>query len=320
MKTHQQVAPAGPATSYEFMAPAVRDMTASAGRALDPATREVMEQRLGRDFSGVRVHSGERPDAWTRQTKADAFTVGQNIAFAAGRYSPATLDGQRLLAHELVHTVQQEGAAPPAGGLAVSHPDDTGEREAAAVAVTVARGGSARPSVRTPARIAREPRGQAPPASQADTKGPPPPPPSTTVVTKVQKQPLPGPLNTAVPAAVQNPTSGGRAGASTPAGATTPASTTRPGATPPAGATTPATASTPTPRTPATPTPTAGTPGAPGRPDLPDTDPIAQVAGSVQGGPVVLAGLTPDYVPISLNVTLGFPSTWASRDWRYHTA
>jgi hypothetical protein len=35
---------------------------------------------------------------------------------------------------------------------------------------------------------------------------------------------------------------------------------------------------------------------------------------------VVLAGLTPDYVPISLNVTLGFPSTWASRDWRYHTA
>jgi hypothetical protein len=41
-----------------------------------------------------------------------AYTVAPKIVFGAGRYAPHTLAGQRLLAHELTHVVQQESAQP----------------------------------------------------------------------------------------------------------------------------------------------------------------------------------------------------------------
>ena len=66
-----------------------------------------MEPRFGQDFSRVRVHSGDVPERSARDVNAHAYTVGPHIVFAAGRYSPSTLAGQRLLAHELTHVVQQ---------------------------------------------------------------------------------------------------------------------------------------------------------------------------------------------------------------------
>src|SRR4029077_13776078 len=36
-----------------------------------------------------------------------AYTVGSHIVFNDGRYAPAGIEGRRLLAHELAHTVQQ---------------------------------------------------------------------------------------------------------------------------------------------------------------------------------------------------------------------
>ncbi|KXU84618.1 hypothetical protein CR51_41455 [Caballeronia megalochromosomata] len=81
------------------------------GAALDSATRRFMEQRFGRDFSAVRIHTGPRSARATDALRARAFTYGEHVVFASGEYHPATESGRRLLAHELAHVAQQ-GAAP----------------------------------------------------------------------------------------------------------------------------------------------------------------------------------------------------------------
>ncbi len=80
------------------------------GNALPDNTRNFMESRMGADFSGVKIHTGNTSEKMNRELGARAFTVGNDIHFGAGQFSPESSDGQRLLAHELVHTVQQ-GAA-----------------------------------------------------------------------------------------------------------------------------------------------------------------------------------------------------------------
>lgn len=74
-----------------------------------------MEQRFDHDFSLVRVHSGTAAEQSARDVNAQAYTVGHNVVFAAGRFAPGTSEGQRLLAHELTHVAQQSGghAAKP---------------------------------------------------------------------------------------------------------------------------------------------------------------------------------------------------------------
>ena len=66
-----------------------------------------MEPRFGHDFSRVRVHCGTIADQSARGVNAHAYTRGHNIVFAAGQYAPGTRDGNRLLAHELTHVLQQ---------------------------------------------------------------------------------------------------------------------------------------------------------------------------------------------------------------------
>lgn len=77
------------------------------GSHLPAATRAFFEPRFGADFSRVRVHSDARAAETARSISAKAFTVGADIAFACGQYSPESREGQRLLAHELTHVVQQ---------------------------------------------------------------------------------------------------------------------------------------------------------------------------------------------------------------------
>ena len=59
------------------------------------------------DFSGVRIHTGPQAAASSRAVNAKAYTVGQHIVFGEGRFAPGSSAGQKLLAHELAHTVQQ---------------------------------------------------------------------------------------------------------------------------------------------------------------------------------------------------------------------
>ncbi len=79
------------------------------GRPLDPAVRGRMETRLGHDFSTVRVHHGPEATA----LHARAFTVGENVTFAPGQYTPGTTEGDRLLAHELGHVADARHGAQP---------------------------------------------------------------------------------------------------------------------------------------------------------------------------------------------------------------
>jgi hypothetical protein len=80
------------------------------GSALPAGTRAFFEPRLGADFSDVRVHTGTRAEEAARSIGARAFTLGHDIAFARGQYSPKSGEGRRLLAHELTHVVQQNGS------------------------------------------------------------------------------------------------------------------------------------------------------------------------------------------------------------------
>ncbi len=63
------------------------------------------------DFRNVRVHADSTADRAARAIDADAFTIGSNIAFRAGRYDPSSSRGKTLLAHELTHVVQQAGGS-----------------------------------------------------------------------------------------------------------------------------------------------------------------------------------------------------------------
>jgi hypothetical protein len=86
---------------------------AGSGAPLPAPTRSFMEDRFGADFSGVRVHTDTEAAQLSQDVSAQAFTHGGDVYFNAGKYDPGSADGQRLLAHELTHVVQQ-GAAKPA--------------------------------------------------------------------------------------------------------------------------------------------------------------------------------------------------------------
>jgi flagellar motor protein MotB len=79
----------------------------SFGSPLEPALQQDMERRFGHDFSQVRVHSGAAAAQSAADVNAQAYTVGHNVVFGAGRFAPGTQVGRRLLAHELTHVVQQ---------------------------------------------------------------------------------------------------------------------------------------------------------------------------------------------------------------------
>jgi hypothetical protein len=81
----------------------------SPGESMDASTRAYFEPRFGHDFSRVRVHVGAAAERSALDVNAQAYTVGSEIVFGAGRFAPGTLEGRRLLAHELTHVVQQSG-------------------------------------------------------------------------------------------------------------------------------------------------------------------------------------------------------------------
>ena len=80
------------------------------GKPLDDNTRTFFEQRMGADFSSVRIHTDANAIQTSRDINARAFTTGNNIAFNSGEYNPNTSVGKHLLAHELTHTIQQQAA------------------------------------------------------------------------------------------------------------------------------------------------------------------------------------------------------------------
>src|SRR5438132_5264149 len=117
----------------------VKDVVGSGGGSpLDRDTRGFMESRLGADFGDVRVHTDGKATESARSVQAYAYTVGNDVVFQSDKYAPDSDSGQRMLAHELTHVVQQRSGpvdgAPAPGGIKVSHPSDSFEQAAESTA------------------------------------------------------------------------------------------------------------------------------------------------------------------------------------------
>jgi hypothetical protein len=87
----------------------VHDALSSPGQPLDSATRAFFEPRFGHDFSHVRVHADAKAAESAQSVDALAYTVGRDVVFGTGQYLLGTRGGQKLLAHELAHVMQQSG-------------------------------------------------------------------------------------------------------------------------------------------------------------------------------------------------------------------
>ncbi len=108
------------------------------GTPMDKALRSQMESSLGHDFGDVRVHTDHAASESAKAVGAQAYTVGNEIVFGSGKYDPASTAGQKTIAHELTHVVQQKAGpvdgTPAAGGIKVSDPADRFEQEAESTA------------------------------------------------------------------------------------------------------------------------------------------------------------------------------------------
>jgi anti-sigma factor RsiW len=102
----------------------VREALASGGQALDVTSRAFFEPRFGHDFSRVRIYTDERAGDSARALGALAYTVGQAIVFGRGAFSASSQAGQRLLAHELTHVVQQSAGSSAVGPVAYQRESD----------------------------------------------------------------------------------------------------------------------------------------------------------------------------------------------------
>jgi hypothetical protein len=127
---------------------AVTAAASSSGAPLPVALRRKFESSLGADLAAVRVHTGADSAAAARSVGARAYATGNDIHFNEGQYNPDSADGERLLAHEVAHTVQQFGVARRAQyKLEVSQPGDHAELEADSAANAMVRAEPARVNV-----------------------------------------------------------------------------------------------------------------------------------------------------------------------------
>jgi hypothetical protein len=137
----------------------VRSVLSRSGEALEPGVAADMSSRLGADLSDVRIHRDAAASESAQAVNANAYTVGSDIVFRAGQYDPSSPSGQRTLAHELSHVVQQRAGAVEGtdvgGGLALSHPSDRFEREASSAAERLMAGDAPTP-VPAPVTAARD--------------------------------------------------------------------------------------------------------------------------------------------------------------------
>jgi hypothetical protein len=125
----------------------VHDVLGSGGGTpLDAGVRSDMEGRFGQSFSDVRVHTDDKASASAESVGANAYTVGSNVVFRSGQFDTSSSVGQRTLAHELTHVIQQRSGpvdgSPAPGGINLSNPSDRFEQAAEQTASQVMAGGA----------------------------------------------------------------------------------------------------------------------------------------------------------------------------------
>jgi hypothetical protein len=96
-----------PTGSMDAAPSSVDRVLADPGRPMEPVLQRDMERRFGYDFSRVRLHTDTAAGVSARECNARAYTVGHAIVFGSGQFAPTSAEGERLLAHELAHVVQQ---------------------------------------------------------------------------------------------------------------------------------------------------------------------------------------------------------------------
>ena len=123
---------------------AIERLLSKGGQPLEKSTRARMETAFGESFDGVRVHTGAEATASAQRLGAHAYTLGNDVVFSDGHYDPDSSRGQRTLAHELTHVVQQRSGpvdgTDTGAGVKVSDPGDRFERAAEAAADRVMAG------------------------------------------------------------------------------------------------------------------------------------------------------------------------------------
>src|SRR6185436_11878930 len=119
------------------------------GSPLPAGVRAKMEPKLGGNLGNVRVHTDAESTEAAKGFGARAFTVGEDIHFNQGEFSPGSREGDKLLAHELTHVVQGQksgiqrkeeagGGEKKDQGPEVSDPAEPAEVEAEAKSKEVA--------------------------------------------------------------------------------------------------------------------------------------------------------------------------------------
>ncbi|MBT6456379.1 MAG: DUF4157 domain-containing protein [Gammaproteobacteria bacterium] len=93
--------------NHSVIPASVQQVIQSSGKPIDSQTRAFFKPRLAHDFSRVRLHTDAKAAQSATDVNARAYTVGNHISFANGLYNPASSQGKKLLAHELVHVMQQ---------------------------------------------------------------------------------------------------------------------------------------------------------------------------------------------------------------------
>jgi hypothetical protein len=124
----------------------------SGGHSLPGHVRAFFEPRFGYDFGRVRIHTDSLAAETASSVNARAFTLGRDIVFGAGEYTPETTVGKRLLAHELTHVVQQRSAI--ARRRTREHADDAAVADRFADPILLA-GGISHPIIQRQATIRR---------------------------------------------------------------------------------------------------------------------------------------------------------------------
>jgi len=136
-----------PSIVYEVLRPP--------GQPLDATARTLMEPRFGHDFSSIRVHTDQQAGLSAAAVGARAYTIGRHIVMGSGEYQLASPAGQRLLAHELTHTIQQGESAGAAQSLTLGDPNASAEREADRAAGMVVESGQSITLAGKPLEISR---------------------------------------------------------------------------------------------------------------------------------------------------------------------
>jgi hypothetical protein len=121
----------GPRPEGSTAAPGVvHEVLKSPGHALDADTQSWAMGSFGRDFSDVRLHTDSEAAVSAASVNARAYTVGHHIVLGSGQYQPRSSDGRKLLAHELVHTIQQLESGVSSAQLEIGPARDAYEQQA----------------------------------------------------------------------------------------------------------------------------------------------------------------------------------------------